>query len=96
MKRLALTLLLVQAATAATAQSGPSTQALTCAQARGIVAVQGAVVLHTGPTTYDRFVRDSSFCPHPLTAQTAFARTADAAQCPVGGVCRDTTIENGQ
>jgi hypothetical protein len=50
-------------------------------------------VLHTGPTTYDRFVRDSSFCPHPLTAQTAFVRTADAAHCPIGGLCQETTVE---
>lgn len=95
MKRLALALLLAHAAAAA--QPAPVvTQAMTCAEARGLVAAQGAAVLHTGPGTYDRFVRDSSFCPHPLTARTAFARTADAAQCPVGGVCRDTTIENGQ
>ncbi len=60
------------------------------------MASQGAVVLRTSPTTYDRYVRDSSFCPHPQTARTAVVRTADAAQCPVGGVCRETTVENGQ
>ncbi len=95
-KRLVLPLLLAAVASAAAAQSGPTTQAMTCAQARGIVASQGAVVLHTSPTTYDRFVRDSSFCPYPQTARTAFAQTVDAAQCPVGGVCRDLTIDNGR
>jgi hypothetical protein len=69
-------LLLAAVASAAAAQSGPTTQAMTCAQARGIVASQGAVVLHTSPTTYDRFVRDSSFCPYPQTARTAFAQTS--------------------
>jgi hypothetical protein len=95
-KRLALTLLLALAAPAALAQSGPTTLAMTCDQARSTVLRQGAVVLHTGLATYDRFVRDSSFCPNPLTAQTAFVRTADTPQCPIGGVCRDTTVENGQ
>ncbi|MCG7391786.1 hypothetical protein MHY87_02550 [Microvirga sp. ACRRW] len=73
-------------ATGAFAQS--STLAMTCAQARGIVASQGAVVLRTGPTTYDRYVRDGSFCALQETARPAWVRTADSAQCPVGGVCR--------
>ena len=96
MKRFALTLLLALAAPAALAQSGPTTLAMTCDQARSTVRNHGAVVLHTGPATYDRFVRDSSFCPHPLTAQSVFAPTADTPQCPIGGVCRDTRIENAQ
>ncbi len=97
MKRIILTLILAQATTAAAwAQSGPTTQAMTCEQARGIVAARGAVVLRTGPSTYDRYVRDSSFCPHPQTARAASIRTADTAQCAVGGVCRETTVENGQ
>jgi hypothetical protein len=92
-KRLVLALLIAQAASAAVAQAGPTTQTMTCARVQGLVAAQGAVVLHTGPTTYDRFVRDSSFCPHPLTAQTAFVRTADVAHCPIGGLCQETTVE---
>ena len=67
---------------------------MTCNQVRGIVASQGAFVLHTGPTTYDRFVRDTSFCLRPNVAQVTSIRTADAAQCPVN-VCRETTIEQG-
>ena len=95
-KRIALTLILAHTATAALAQSGPTTQAMTCAQARSIVASQGAVVLHTSPTTYDRFVRDGSFCGHPMMTRPAFVRTADVVQCPIGGVCRDPEIDNGQ
>lgn len=83
-------------ATGALAQSGATTLTMTCAAARGIVASQGAVVLRTGPTTYDRYVRDSSFCALQETARPAWVRTADIAQCPVGGVCRSVDIDNGQ
>jgi hypothetical protein len=83
-------------ATGALAQSGPTTLDMTCAQARRIVASQGAVVLRTGPVTYDRYVRDGSFCALQETARPAWVRTADAAQCPIGGVCRSPDVENGR
>ncbi len=92
MRRNLLTLILAQTVTMASAQSGPTTLAMSCNQVRRMVASQGAVVLHTGPTTYDRFVRDSSFCLRPNVAQVTWVRTADAAQCPVS-VCRETTID---
>jgi hypothetical protein len=81
-------------ATGAMAQS--TTLNMTCAQARGIVVSQGAVVLRTGPTTYDRYVRASSFCARGETVSPAWIRTTDAAQCPVGGVCRQADLDNGQ
>ena len=83
-------------ATGAMAQSGPTTLNMTCAQARGIVASQGAFVLRTGPMTYDRYVRASSFCALGETVHPAWIRTADAAQCSVGGVCRSVDLENGR
>ena len=82
--------------TGAGAQSGSTTLAMTCAQARGIVASRGAAVLRTGPATYDRYVRDGSFCAFQETARPAWVRTADVAQCPVGGVCRSVEIDNGR
>ncbi len=82
--------------TGALAQPAATTLSMTCDQARQIVASQGAVVLHTGPTTYDRYVRDSSFCIRPATAQPAWVRTADVAQCPIGGICRSTDVEIGR
>jgi hypothetical protein len=82
--------------TGAIAQSGPTTLAMTCAQARGIVAAQGAAVLRTGPATYDRYVRGSSFCALQETARPAWVRTADIVQCPIGAVCRSPEFENGR
>src|SRR6185295_15994175 len=48
--------------TAAVAQDRPSTTAMTCQQAASLVYARGAIVLGTGGYTYDRFVRDRSFC----------------------------------
>ncbi len=41
--------------------TGGMTRDMGCDQAAGLVAKQGAVVLRTGPTTYDRYIRHSSF-----------------------------------
>jgi hypothetical protein len=82
--------------TGALAQPDGTTLTMTCAQARGLVASQGAVVLRTSPTTYDRYVRDASFCPVQQMVRPAWIRTADAVQCPVGGVCRSVEIDNGR
>jgi hypothetical protein len=70
------------------AQSEPSVLNMTCAQAKEIVSAQGAVVLHTGPTTYDRFVRDANFCEEDEAATLAYVRTTDLAECPIGRVCQ--------
>jgi len=83
------------AATGAMAQSA-TTQNMTCAQARGLVASQGAVVLRTGPGAFDRYVRDSNFCVAQTRAEPAWVRTADVAQCPIGGTCVPVEIDNGQ
>ena len=48
--------------TSAVAQPRPSTVDMRCAQAAGIVAAQGAIVLDTGGFTYDRFVSDVGHC----------------------------------
>jgi len=96
MKRAIVFLSATVAASSAFAQSGPTTQSMTCAQARALVASQGAVVLRTGPGGFDRFVRDSSFCIAQSRAEPAWVRTADLAQCPVGGRCVPAEIDNGQ
>jgi hypothetical protein len=62
MKPVFASLIIVSFPTAAVARSGPTTLSMSSDQARGVVAAQGAVVLHTGPTTYDQCVRDETFC----------------------------------
>ena len=77
---------------AATAQAQPrvSTLNLSCRQGRAVVMSQGAVVLSTGPNTYDRFVSSPAFCAPGETTELVWVRTADTAQCPIGYRCRST------
>lgn len=73
--------------TVALAQGRPSTLAMTCGQARGFLAAQGAAVLGTGGYTYDRFVRDRSFCEPTQITKNAFVPTRDTPECLVGYRC---------
>ena len=87
MGKLVLSLVLIGVAAEALAQSRPNTERMSCGQAQSLVATQGAVVLYSGPYTYDRYVRDSTFCPRPDRTDPAWISTADAAQCFVGYRC---------
>ena len=66
----------------------PSTLSMSCAEAQGVVASQGAIVLSTGRHTYDRFVATPGFCLLGEWAEPRTAPTADARQCRLGYVCQ--------
>jgi hypothetical protein len=83
-----LTAAFVSLATAAFAQSRPSTLRMTCAQAKGLVATRGSIVLSTGPYTYDRFVTHGGYCFRGEVAEPVWVRTADSPQCPIGYRCK--------
>ncbi|WP_377035455.1 hypothetical protein [Microvirga sp. GCM10011540] len=72
------------------------TQAMSCNEAAGLVRSQGAVVLHTSPTTYDRYVSGPGMCLLDQTTEPAWVRTADSTQCFVGYRCRAIELEIGQ
>lgn len=73
---------------AATAQEGmPNSTRMTCAEAATLVTKRGAVVLATGPRTYDRYVRDRSFCWPDQDLKPEWVQTRDKAQCFVGYIC---------
>ena len=76
-------------ASEAQAQSRPNSTRLSCAQAAGLVAARGAVVMTTGPNTYDRYVRDRRFCTPIETTRPAWVATRDSRQCMVGYTCED-------
>jgi len=80
-------LLLVYASADAWAQSRLLTLRMSCAQAQGLVASQRAIVLNTGPHTYDRYVVSSGSCAIGETLDPAWVPTADSAQCPIGYRC---------
>ena len=94
MKPILIALAIAGTATVDCAQSG-STLSMTCGQAGRIVTSQGAAVLRTGPTTYDRYVRDTSFCALQETVWPTWVRTADVPQCPMR-ICRPSDVVNGR
>ena len=63
MRRIPATLALCAVVSAAVAQPRPATTAMTCQQTKALIVAHGAIVLTTGPYTYDLYVRDQGFCP---------------------------------
>ena len=76
-------------ATAAIAQTRPSTPSLPCARAAALVQSQGAIVLGTGVYSYDRFVSGGNFCAINEFPDPAWVPSADNPQCYVGYRCRN-------
>jgi hypothetical protein len=87
LKALSATAVVALLATAANAQPRPSTLTMSCAQARALVASRGAIVLGTGPYTYDRYVAHQGFCPRDQITEPAYERTLDSPQCYIGSRC---------
>jgi hypothetical protein len=88
-KRLLLTLAVSAQAASAMAQTRPSTVAMSCGQAAGLVASAGGIVLGTGGYTYDRFVRDRGFCLITEITEPAWVPARDTPQCFIGYRCRE-------
>ena len=79
--------LLVLASSHAGAQGRLQTPAVSCAQAVAVIAREGAAVLGTGGPTYDRFVRDRSFCEPTESVKRAFVPSRDTPRCFIGYTC---------
>ena len=89
MRQLFLACAFSVAAATVMAQPRPSTLAMSCGQAAGLVASRGAIVLGTGVHTYDRFVSDARFCLRTETTEPVWVRAADTLQCFVGYRCKE-------
>jgi hypothetical protein len=74
------------------AQSRPSTVNRPCFASRQIVLAQGAVVLGTGGHTYDRFVRNRSFCEFDEYAEPAWVPSRDTPACFIGYRCKSDSF----
>jgi hypothetical protein len=72
---------------AAGAEARPASSSMTCAAARALVAKQGAIVMDTSPTTFDRFVVDAGFCALGTVTRPAWVQTRDQPQCMIGYTC---------
>jgi hypothetical protein len=79
--------LLTALSIAPTVEARPSTEAMSCAEARGIVEQNGAVVMSTGRYTFERFVATPGHCMHGEQARRARAPTRDRGDCQAGYVC---------
>jgi len=88
MPRLSLLILAATLASASLAEARPSTATMSCGQAAATVARAGAIVLTTGPNTYERFVASNAQCLPGEFTEAAQAPTADSPSCTVGYVCR--------
>ena len=69
------------------AEARPNTTKMSCKAAAALVASYGAIVLSTGPTTYDRYVSDGGYCNPDEITKPAFVPTADNPQCFIGYYC---------
>jgi hypothetical protein len=88
-KIFAVALALSSLAAGALAQSRPQSPRMTCRQAAGLVFSRGALVLGTGGYTYDRYVRDRSFCEITEVTEPGYAPTLDNPACFVGYTCKE-------
>jgi hypothetical protein len=89
MKRVLLAVVVSLQVATAVAQPRPSTVAMSCRQAAGLVAAQGAIVLGTSGYTYDRFVTDPWFCLRTEVTEPAWVPAGDTPQCFVGYRCKE-------
>jgi hypothetical protein len=89
MLKLVLSVSLLALATGAVAQDRPYTPRMSCHEAAALVTARGAVVLGTGPNSYERVVAHGGLCPIEETTAPAWEATADNPRCFVGYRCKD-------
>jgi hypothetical protein len=88
--------LLLVFATVAAAQEHPASSNMTCSEATSMVADLGAVVLTTGASRYERYVRSSEFCVQPENESPALVPTSNNPICFIGYTCGNQGPRNGQ
>ena len=77
------------AGAAVAAAQDANTTRMTCAAARQAVTQQGAAVLYTSASTFDRFVTSRAHCMVTELLEPAFVPTSDVRQCFVGYRCQE-------
>ncbi len=70
----------------------PDTRAYTCDQGRSLIAQSGAIVMTTGPNTFDRIVHNRGFCTHGQDTVSEIVPASDDPRCRIGYTCRDKIV----
>lgn len=78
----------------AAAAQRPDTRRMTCAQVNRLVQQYGAVVMTTGPHTFQRFVANWGYCDRWQEIWPEYAPTLDTPQCVVHWICREPFFED--
>lgn len=60
-----------------------------CAAVQASVARNGAVIVNSSPTAYEKVYADAGICRNEVTSAPAFTRSADDPTCFAGYRCRD-------
>ena len=84
---LALSLSLIVGPLTVAAQERPSASEMPCDRIAALVSARGAVVISTGETEYDRFVRDGTFCEVSEAPRAATVKSKDNPVCFIGFEC---------
>ncbi|MFB9981232.1 hypothetical protein ACFSQQ_19555 [Mesorhizobium kowhaii] len=82
-RRTALTTAAILLAATTLTEARPDTRTMSCQELRQLIQSHRAVVLTTGPNTYDRYVRQfGNECDWPEVPMSAYVPTRDG-HCPV-------------
>lgn len=87
-------LLVLSAATGASAQGRVATQPLTCSALKALVARQGDVVLASSELIYETVHRDGGVCQQDETSAPAYEPTADEPSCFAGWRCKQRNSDS--
>lgn len=80
---------LVLAAAPVAAQARPASYRMSCGAVQALVNRQGAVVMDTSPTTFDRYVATLRFCMPGQALKPQWVPARDNPQCFAGYTCID-------
>jgi hypothetical protein len=82
-RRTALTTAAILLAATTLTEARPDTRTMSCQELRQLIQSHRAVVLTTGPNTYDRYVRQfGNECDWPQMPMSAYVQTRDG-RCPL-------------
>jgi hypothetical protein len=85
---------LLGAAPVAAQEGLPDVRTMTCGQVQSFIKARRAVVMRTGPTTYDRFVSEDILCRPDAYGAPDFERTLDNSRCMIGYYCHQYEENN--